>query len=105
MEKSKLNPITRRIEDKKDELAKLIQVKEYSEVLGNQLELLQEKLSTMADGTEALSLVLSNWDSIIQSVSLASMGLMKYSENDYENEEEPPLPETLVRMRLEPEDE
>lgn len=66
---------------------------------------------------------MSNWKHIIKSVSLASskyhklctatvsvltskiVSLANYSEADYENKEEPPLPETLVRLRVDNEEE
>lgn len=59
---------------------------------------------------------MSNWNHIVKSVSLASsmllfkvlcalindftVSLMNYTDQDYENKEEPPLPETLVRLRI-----
>lgn len=44
--------LQQRIEDKKRELESLIQVKELSHTLCSQLEQLESKLDTLADGTE-----------------------------------------------------
>jgi hypothetical protein len=46
--------------------------------------------------------VLNNWKSVIRAVALASTSLAKYKEEDYDQKEgvDPPLPETLVRIRL-----
>ncbi|ODV76191.1 Dad2p [Cyberlindnera jadinii NRRL Y-1542] len=92
--------LQQRIEEKKRELEHLSQIKELSLNLCNQLENLEAKLETLADGSEAVALVMSNWNHIIKSVSLASMSLTSYTEQSYENKEDPPLPETLVRLRI-----
>lgn len=86
------------VEEKRAELQNLNEIKRFTEILTDQLELLEEKLDTMADGAEAAALVFSNWQNVIKSVSLASLGLMKYSQKDYE--ELKPLPECLVRIKL-----
>ncbi|ANZ76577.1 BA75_03509T0 [Komagataella pastoris] len=99
MDKSPLLLETR-IQQKQQELESYKQIKELTSALAVSLSKLEEKLATLTDGTEAVSVVLSNWNHIVKASSLASMGLFKFSEQDYENIDNPPLPETLVRFRL-----
>ena len=71
----------------------------------------------LTNQSSAVALVMSNWNHIIKSVSLASskyacailmesntnqysVSLTSYTEQSYENKEDPPLPETLVRLRI-----
>lgn len=89
------------IEKKKEELLQLKVLNKYTYDLVLQLEEIQEKLQTMGEGVESVALILSNWQNVINSISLASMGVMKYSAKDYE--EQHPLPETLVRIKLDKE--
>lgn len=86
------------IEEKREELLQLKVLNKYTYDLVLQLEEIQEKLLTMGDGVESVALILSNWQNVINSISLASMGVMKYSSKDYK--ETQPLPETLVRIKL-----
>ncbi|PVH19223.1 hypothetical protein CXQ85_001524 [Candidozyma haemuli] len=86
------------IEEKKEELSQLKVLNKYTYDLVLQLEEIQEKLSTMGDGVESVALILSNWQNVINSISLASMGVLKYSSKDYKDKQ--PLPETLVRIKL-----
>ncbi|CCE83882.1 Piso0_004478 [Millerozyma farinosa CBS 7064] len=94
----KSSHIQQKITEKRAELENLNEIKRFTAVLTNQLDQLQDKLNLMADGTESVALVLSNWQNVIKSVSLASLGLLKYTEKDYE--EGVPLPEGLVRIKL-----
>lgn len=101
MDRLKSTHIQQKIADKREELNHLTELKKFTAILNTQLETLESKLNDMAEGTEAVALVLSNWQNVVNSVSLASLGLLKYSQRDYE--ESTPLPEYLVRIRLEEE--
>lgn len=94
--------IQQKIAEKKAELENLNEIKKFTSILTNQLDDLEDKLDYMAEGTESVALVLSNWQNVVKSVSLASLGLLKYSEKDYENGT--PLPECLVRIKLDKDD-
>lgn len=87
-----------RIEEKREEIQSLQELKNFTGVLADQLELLEQKLDTMANGAESVALILSNWQNVVNSISLASLGLRKYSSGDYDSKT--PLPETLVRINL-----
>lgn len=97
------NSLQSRIEDKREELENLQELKKFTGILVSQLEQIEEKFETMADGAESVALVLSNWKSVMNSVSLASLGLLKYSSKDFK--ESVPLPECLVRIKLDKDDE
>lgn len=94
--------IQQKIAEKKAELENLNEIKKFTSILTNQLDDLENKLDYMAEGTESVALVLSNWQNVVKSVSLASLGLLKYSEKDYETGT--PLPECLVRIKLDKDD-
>ncbi|CAG86011.2 DEHA2C06138p [Debaryomyces hansenii CBS767] len=94
--------IQQKIAEKKAELENLNEIKKFTSILTNQLDELENKLDYMAEGTESVALVLSNWQNVVKSVSLASLGLLKYSEKDYETGA--PLPECLVRIKLDKDD-
>lgn len=94
--------IQQKIAEKKTELDNLNEIKKFTSILTSQLEELEDKLDYMAEGTESVALVLSNWQNVVKSVSLASLGLLKYSEKDYESGA--PLPECLVRIKLDKDD-
>ncbi|CAH6719389.1 DASH complex subunit Dad2p [[Candida] jaroonii] len=89
-----------RIEHKRAELQHLTQIRDYTETVTNQLGELQEQLDQVVDGTESVALVLSVWQTVVRSISLASIGLQKYSQQDFENGK--PLPESLIRLVLDP---
>ncbi|CUM56444.1 unnamed protein product [Debaryomyces tyrocola] len=94
--------IQQKIAEKKAELENLNEIKNFTSILTNQLDELENKLDYMAEGTESVALVLSNWQNVVKSVSLASLGLLKYSEKDYDTGA--PLPECLVRIKLDKDD-
>lgn len=96
MQKSK--QIQQKIEEKRVELASLSEIKRCTEDLNGQLGKLEEQLNNMCEGTESVALVLSNWQNVVRSISLASLGLYKYGEKDYEDKK--PMPESLVRIKL-----
>ncbi|ONH69641.1 DASH complex subunit DAD2 [Cyberlindnera fabianii] len=97
--------LQQRINEKKRELEQLSQVKQLADTLCSQLEQLETKLDTLADGTEGMnehtttpiSIPYTNY--VIKQQHL-SLSLSTYAQTDYENTEEPPLPETLVRLRI-----
>lgn len=87
-----------KINAKREELHDLQELRKFTGLLAARLEQIETKLDTMADGAESVALILSNWQDVVNSVSLASLGLLKYSAKDYE--EKTPLPEGLVRIGL-----
>ncbi|RAL61336.1 hypothetical protein DID88_009472 [Monilinia fructigena] len=97
-----------RINEKRAELENLKQLRDLSAGLAGQMQMLEEKLSTLSDGTEAVATVLGNWHNVLQAISMASMKIPKPKEpNDIEEESERktgsevPLPQTLVRIPTE----
>lgn len=87
-----------KIAEKRQDLERLQEFKQLTEKLADQLEGIGDQLDVMKDGTESVGLILANWQSIINSITMASLGLMKYSKQDYETGA--PLPEPLVRVNL-----
>ncbi|AGO12691.1 AaceriADR217Cp [[Ashbya] aceris (nom. inval.)] len=98
-------------QSKKSELLYLQKVTGLTDTLKVQLDELSKQVHQMHDNAECVSSVLKNWDSIMNSISQASLSLLQYTENDYEvgawsngeradADKEPPLPETLVRVNV-----
>ncbi|KAI9867187.1 MAG: hypothetical protein M1813_009465 [Trichoglossum hirsutum] len=92
-----------RINEKKIELENLKQLRDLSAGLAGQMQMLEEKLATLADGTEAVAAVLSNWHNVLRAINMASSKLPKPQDPEDEHEEakkepEVPLPQTLVRI-------
>ncbi|KAI0585349.1 dash complex subunit dad2 protein [Pyrenophora tritici-repentis] len=98
-----------RIEEKKAELASLKDLQALSGGLADQMQMLADKLMTLSDGTEGISIlyrhpvaaVLSNWHNVLRAINMASTKLPKpKDEEDAEkrSEDGPPLPQTLVRI-------
>lgn len=87
-----------KISAKSEELKNLQDIKTSTDQIADQLELIGQKLDIMTDGAESVALILSNWKNVVDSISLASLGLLKYSSQALE--QATPLPETLVRMNL-----
>lgn len=90
-----------RIHEKKVELENLKELRDLSAGLASQMRALEEKLATLADGTEAVALVLSNWHNVLRAIHLASMKVPKPRlREDQEGPEtnDVPLPQTLVRI-------
>lgn len=94
--------IQQKISEKRAELDHLNEIRRFTAILTGQLDTLESKLNDMAEGTEAVALVLSNWQNVVNLVSLASLALLKYSQGDYETGT--PLPEYLVRIPLDKDD-
>lgn len=61
-----------RIAAKKRELENLRQLRDLSGALAEQMGILEEKLATLRDGTEAVACVLANWDNVLRAISMAS---------------------------------
>ena len=102
---------------KRQELEALKKITGLTDTMKEHLDELSIQVLTMHSNAGTVAQVLSNWDSILKSISQASLGLQKYTEGDYntgvwddnnsarENDKkEMPLPETLVRMRVDGEE-
>ncbi|KAL8887267.1 MAG: hypothetical protein Q9205_006579 [Flavoplaca limonia] len=94
-----------RINEKKAELENLKQLRDLSAGLAAQMQTLQEKLSTLSSGTEAVAAVLSNWHTVLQAINMASTKVPKPKTNEggeaTEIVAENTLPQTLVRIPVE----
>ncbi|KAL9065447.1 MAG: hypothetical protein Q9161_008208 [Pseudevernia consocians] len=94
-----------RINEKKAELENLKRLRDLSGGLAAQMQALEEKLSTLSEGTEAVAAVLSNWHNVLRAINMASMKVPK--PGPAEEEEKPgdnpeiPMPQTLVRIPIE----
>ncbi|KAI5784581.1 DASH complex subunit Dad2-domain-containing protein [Geopyxis carbonaria] len=66
-----------RINEKKQELENLRALRDLSGNLAAQMQQLEEKLSTLADGAEAVAAVVSNWNNVIRAIAMASTKLPK----------------------------
>ncbi|KAI9856015.1 MAG: hypothetical protein M1824_005712 [Vezdaea acicularis] len=94
-----------RINEKKLELENLKQLRNLSAGLATQMQMLEEKLGTLSDGTEAVAAVLSNWHNVLRAINMASMkiplpkDLEETADMAPEKDEQVvPLPQTLVRI-------
>ncbi|CCD22475.1 Dad2p NDAI_0A03180 [Naumovozyma dairenensis CBS 421] len=108
---------------KQRELEALKKITTLTDNMKIQLDELSIQVSKLEHNASVVGDVTSIWDSVLKSISQASLGLLQYSENDYEvgvwnnnnesrddiyNEDKKtgiPLPETLVRIRATTEDE
>lgn len=61
-----------RIEEKRVELANLRELRDLSGQLANQMQMLEDKVATLSNGTEAVAAVLSNWADVLKAIGLAS---------------------------------
>lgn len=96
--------IYQKIAEKRANLELLREFKTLTDELANELELISDRLETMRDGTSSVALILSNWQRIIQSISLASLSLLKLTTNG-QNVERDAYPEPLIRINLDEEEE
>ncbi|MCJ1308409.1 hypothetical protein MMC25_002062 [Agyrium rufum] len=91
-----------RINEKKAELENLKQLKDLSAALADQMQALEEKLSTLSNGTEAVAAVLSNWHDVLRAINMASQKIpvptAAQEDGESAKEEGLPLPQTLVRI-------
>ena len=91
-----------RVNEKRLELESLKQLRDLSAGLAGQMQQLEEKLSTLSDGTEAVAAVMGNWNTVLRAVYMASQAIPKPKadgELDGEKKEEA-LPQTLVRIPI-----
>ncbi|KAI5960863.1 DAD2 [Candida margitis] len=97
--------IYQKIAEKRANLELLREFKTLTEELATELESIGDRLETMKDGTSSVALILSNWQRIIQSISLASLSLLK-STNHPSNgvAEQDVYPEPLIRINLQNDD-
>ncbi|KAL9058172.1 MAG: hypothetical protein Q9162_001896 [Coniocarpon cinnabarinum] len=89
--------------EKKTELANLRELRDLSAQLSNQMSQLEEKLSTLSNGTEAVAAVLSNWHSVLQAIHMASTKIPVPKSDQTTNDagdghDDVELPQTLVRI-------
>lgn len=93
--------IYQKIAEKRANLELLREFKTLTDELANELEIIGDRLETMRDGTSSVALILSNWQRIIQSISLASLSLLKLT-NDGPNGvvDRDAYPEPLIRINL-----
>ncbi|KAI4742536.1 hypothetical protein E4T50_07041 [Aureobasidium sp. EXF-12298] len=106
---SQTSALQQRINEKRAELENLKQLRELSAGLAGQMEQLEEKLSTLSDGTQAIATVLSNWHTVLRAIHMASDPLADenvahIAKPQQDTEPEPdaqlPLPQTLVRIPM-----
>ncbi|TDZ65957.1 DASH complex subunit DAD2 [Colletotrichum trifolii] len=62
-----------RIAEKKAELEHLKELRDLSAAVAGQMEALEQKLSTLSDGTEAIAMVIGNWHNVLRAISMASI--------------------------------
>ncbi|EFY88173.1 hypothetical protein MAC_05779 [Metarhizium acridum CQMa 102] len=93
-----------RIEEKKAELQSLRELRDLSAAVSNQMEALEQKLTTLSDGTEAVAAVMGNWHNVLRAINMASTKLAKPSTDtpmEDASASNEPLPQTLVRIPTE----
>jgi DASH complex subunit DAD2 len=69
---SQQSVLAARIAAKRSELENLKLLRDLSGTLATQMSVLEEKLATLRDGTEAVACVLANWDNVLRAISMAS---------------------------------
>ena len=97
------SPLATRIAEKKAELANLRELRDLSAQLANQMSQLEDKLSTLSNGTEAVAAVLGNWHNVLRAIHMASTKIPAPNEEAQVNgvnvdEKSLDLPQTLVRI-------
>ncbi|KAH0366766.1 hypothetical protein KCU65_g5145, partial [Aureobasidium melanogenum] len=98
---SQTSALQQRINEKRAELENLKQLRELSAGLAGQMEQLEEKLSTLSDGTQAIATVLSNWHTVLRAIHMASAHIAKpQHDTEHESDADLPLPQTLVRIPM-----
>lgn len=85
----KLNTaIYQKIAEKRSNLDQLREFRSLADDLVNELENIGEDLGRMKGGTASIASIVANWQNVIQSISLASIGLMRLVNENAANEEE-----------------
>ncbi|KAJ4857678.1 DASH complex subunit dad2 domain-containing protein [Trichoderma breve] len=93
-----------RIEEKKAELENLKELRDLSATVATQMEALEQKLTTLSDGTEVIAAVVGNWHNVLRAISMASSKLAKTAAEPATEEASTSavqLPQTLVRIPTE----
>ncbi|KAF0316553.1 DASH complex subunit Dad2 [Colletotrichum asianum] len=92
-----------RIAEKKAELEHLRELRDLSAAVAGQMEALEQKLSTLSDGTEAIAMVIGNWHNVLGAINMASAKVAKPPADEPSETEDPSmsLPQTLVRIPTE----
>ncbi|KAI8272759.1 DASH complex subunit DAD2 [Colletotrichum sp. SAR11_59] len=92
-----------RIAEKKAELEHLRELRDLSAAVAGQMEALEQKLSTLSDGTEAIAMVIGNWHNVLGAINMASAKVAKPPADEPSENEDPSmsLPQTLVRIPTE----
>lgn len=85
-----------RINQKRVELDNLRQLRDLSAQLAAHMSQLEEKLSTLKDGTEAVAEVMRNWNSVLGVLNMVGQSAAKLPDANSELE----LPGTLVRVPI-----
>ncbi|PFH60102.1 hypothetical protein XA68_11457 [Ophiocordyceps unilateralis] len=89
-----------RIEEKRAELEHLKELRDLSSAMATQMEALEQRLSTLSEGAQAISTVMDNWHSVLGAIHMASARLARPSKPDEDDASER-LPQTLVRIPTE----
>ncbi|KJX98209.1 dash complex subunit dad2 like protein [Zymoseptoria brevis] len=101
---SQSSALQARINEKKVELESLKQLRDLSAGLAGQMQQLEEKLSTLSNGTEAVAAVMGNWNTVLRAVYMASASIPKPKDDEQIDGKaevaEPSLPQTLVRIPI-----
>lgn len=69
---SQSSALQARINEKRQELESLRQLRDLSAGLAEQMRQLEEKLATLSTGTEAVAAVLGNWHNVLRAIHMAS---------------------------------
>ncbi|EDO19546.1 hypothetical protein Kpol_1018p78 [Vanderwaltozyma polyspora DSM 70294] len=98
------------VQAKRAELDYLRKITALTDTLKSQLDELSVQVSQMNNNASVVEQIMENWNSILRSISQASLSLHNYSQGDYQvgawnenddtKDENPPLPGTLLRMRV-----
>lgn len=107
---------------KRQELNALKKITRLTDSMKAQLDEMAHQVNHMESNAASVSHVMENWNSITRSISQAGLSLLQYTEADYEvgtwdsrkkgegetgddRDKRTPLPETLVRIRVEDQEE
>lgn len=66
-----------RVNEKKAELEHLKELRDLSAAVATQMEALEKKLGTLSDGTEAIAVVMGNWNNVLRAINMASGTLLE----------------------------
>ncbi|EPE03192.1 dash complex subunit dad2 [Ophiostoma piceae UAMH 11346] len=88
-----------RVNEKRDELENLKQLRDLSAAVASQMETLESKLATLSDGTEAIATVMANWHNVLRAINMASTKLPRVPTEAEDGSVA--LPQMLVRIPTE----